>query len=159
MTCLQCFDTVGWVSEEHLTCKKLSDKLLVWLSAWSMLQIVCIWSSWCHCHPKTPSSLDSFKSRLVLTFWYWLTQVASEKRPLNGCSVAVVKRWNVLRNNHINFLQQTWLKNARPVGLGFSAVHAQVFVDHLAATSVAHYRMATTIHQCAVSATFSINYA
>jgi len=33
----------------------------------------CIWSSWCHCHPQTPSSLASFKSRLVLLFWYRLT--------------------------------------------------------------------------------------
>jgi len=27
-----------------------------------------------------------FKSRLVLFFWYWLTQVVLEKRPLNGYS-------------------------------------------------------------------------
>jgi len=40
-------------------------------------------------HPTTPS-LASFKSRLVLPFWYWLTQVVLEKRPLNGCSVVVV---------------------------------------------------------------------
>jgi len=26
------------------------------------------------------------KSRLVLPFWYWLTQVVMERRPLNGCS-------------------------------------------------------------------------
>ena len=37
-------------------------------------------------HPTTPSSLVSFKSRLVLPFWYWLTQVVPKKRPLNGCS-------------------------------------------------------------------------
>jgi len=37
-------------------------------------------------NPKTPSSLPSFKSRLVLPFWYWLTQVVLEKRLLNGCS-------------------------------------------------------------------------
>jgi len=36
-------------------------------------------------HPKTPSSLASFKSRLVLPFWYQLTQVVLERRPLNGC--------------------------------------------------------------------------
>ena len=41
-------------------------------------------------HPKTPSSLASFKSRLVLPFWYRLTQVVLEKRPLNGCSVVIV---------------------------------------------------------------------
>ena len=37
-------------------------------------------------HPKTRSSLASFKSRLVLPFWYRLTQAVLEKRPLNGCS-------------------------------------------------------------------------
>jgi len=36
-------------------------------------------------HPKSPSSLVSFKSRLVLPFRYQITQVVLEKRPLNGC--------------------------------------------------------------------------
>ena len=50
-----------------------SDEVLVWLPVWSEVQIVCIWSSRCHCHPQTPSSLALFKSRLVLPFWYRLT--------------------------------------------------------------------------------------
>jgi len=33
----------------------------------------------------TPLSLASLESRMVLPFWYWLTQVVLEKRPLNGC--------------------------------------------------------------------------
>jgi len=37
-------------------------------------------------HPKTPSSLASFKSTLDLPFWYRPTQVVLENRPLNGCS-------------------------------------------------------------------------
>jgi len=37
--------------EEHLVSKKLSDEVLAWLSVWSKVQMVCIWSSWCHCHP------------------------------------------------------------------------------------------------------------
>jgi len=41
-------------------------------------------------HPKTPSSLASFTSRLVLPFWYRLTQVVLEKRLLNGSSVVVI---------------------------------------------------------------------
>jgi len=41
-------------------------------------------------YPKTPPSLASFKSRLVLPFWYRLTQAVLEKRPLNGCSAVVV---------------------------------------------------------------------
>ena len=35
---------------------------------------------------RTQLSLASFKSILVLPFWYWLTQVGLEKRTLNGCS-------------------------------------------------------------------------
>jgi len=75
----------GW-QEGHPACKKLSDEVLMWLSVWSEVQIVCILSRWCHWYPKTPQSLASFKSRLVLPFWYRLTQVVLEKRPLNGCS-------------------------------------------------------------------------
>ena len=41
-------------------------------------------------HPQTASFYASFKSRLVLSFWYRHTQVVLEKRPLNGCSVVVV---------------------------------------------------------------------
>ena len=41
-------------------------------------------------HPKTPSCLALFKSRLVLPVWYQLTQVVLEKRPLHGCSSSVV---------------------------------------------------------------------
>jgi len=37
-------------------------------------------------HPKHPSFLASFKYRLVLPFWYRLTQVVLEKRPLSECS-------------------------------------------------------------------------
>jgi len=38
-------------------------------------------------HPRTLSSLASFKSRLVLPFWYWFTQVVLEK------SVKWVCKW------------------------------------------------------------------
>jgi len=44
--------------------------------------------------PPSPSSLASFKSRAFLPFWYRLTQVVLEKRPLNGCSVAVSQRFH-----------------------------------------------------------------
>jgi len=51
----------------------------------------CVWSDCLHMvqlmplPPQTPLSLASIKSRLVLPFWYRLTQVVQEKRPLNGC--------------------------------------------------------------------------
>ena len=37
-------------------------------------------------YPETSSSLASFRSRLVLRFWYQLIQAVLENRPLNGCS-------------------------------------------------------------------------
>jgi len=37
--------------EENLACKRLSDEVLSWLSVWSEMHVICIWSSWCHCHP------------------------------------------------------------------------------------------------------------
>ena len=67
--------------EGHPACKKQSGGVLVWLSVWSEVQ-TCIWPRWCHCHSL---SLAPVKSRLVLPFWYRLTQVVLEKRPLNGC--------------------------------------------------------------------------
>ena len=68
--------------EGHPACKKQSGGVLAWLSVWSEMQ-TCIWPSWCHCHSL---SLDPVKSRLIFPFWYRLTQVVLEKRPLNGCS-------------------------------------------------------------------------
>jgi len=64
----------------------LTDEVLVRLSVWSEVQIVQLMPV----HPKTPSSLASPKCRLVLPFWYWLTQAVLEKRPLNGCNSSVV---------------------------------------------------------------------
>ena len=55
--------------------------MLAWLSVWSEVQ-TCIWPSRCHFHSLC---LASVKSRLVLPFWYWLTQVVPDKGPLNGC--------------------------------------------------------------------------
>jgi len=43
---LQC--TVTMLSghqEEYPACKKLGDEVLAWLSVWSEVQVICIWSS------------------------------------------------------------------------------------------------------------------
>jgi len=80
--CLQCFDAVGWVAWKGIRpVKKLSGEVLAWLSVWSKVQ-TCIWPSWCHCHSL---SLASVKSRLILLFWYRVTQVVLDKGPLNVC--------------------------------------------------------------------------
>jgi len=35
---------VGW-QEEHQPCEDMSDVVLAWLSVWSEVQMICIWSS------------------------------------------------------------------------------------------------------------------
>ena len=47
------------------------------------MQMICIWSSWCHCYPVVSCSS---KIQNGLPFWCRLTQVFLEKRPLNGCN-------------------------------------------------------------------------
>jgi len=42
--CFQCFYTVGWEPGRASGLKKMNEEMLVWLSVWSEVQIVCIWS-------------------------------------------------------------------------------------------------------------------
>ena len=84
--CLQCFDTNGWASGRASSLQKIEWRgvgVVICLERGAdclhMVQLIPL-------HPKTPSSLASFKSRLVLPCYYRLIQVALEKRPLNGCS-------------------------------------------------------------------------
>jgi len=61
--------------EEHPDRKKLSDEVLAWLSIWSVVHMICIWSSWCHCHPI----ISCFrKIQNGLPFWCWLSRVVLE---------------------------------------------------------------------------------
>jgi len=72
--------------EEHPACKH-------WMmSVWSKVQIVCMWSSWCQCIPKPRHLLPHLNPDWF--FWYRLTQVVPENRPLNrfGVVVLVVKQ-------------------------------------------------------------------
>ena len=71
--------------EGHPACKKRVVGCWRGCLVWSEVQ-TCIWPSWCDCHSL---SLAPVKSRLVLPFWYRLTQVVLEKRPLNGCCCCI----------------------------------------------------------------------
>ena len=82
--------------------KKLSGGVLAWLSVWSEMQ-TCIWPSWCH---SNSLSLASVKSTLVLPFWYQLTWVVPEKRPLNGCVCVCVLIYQIL--NGMRKLRGVW---------------------------------------------------
>ena len=79
--CLQRFDMVGH-QEEHPTCKRLRDEVLAWLPVWSKVQIIYIWSSWCHSHPV----ISCFnKTEIGLTFLVPAYPGVLEKKPLFGC--------------------------------------------------------------------------
>jgi len=65
--------------EEHPVCKNWVMRCWCGCLSGAGCRLFAYWSSWCHCHPQTPTVLASFKSRLVLPFWYCLTQVVLEK--------------------------------------------------------------------------------
>jgi len=56
--------------------KKLSGEVLAWLSVWSEVQVICIWSSWCHYHPIISCSS---KIQNGLPFWCRPTRVVLGK--------------------------------------------------------------------------------
>jgi len=55
--------------------------VLAWLSVWSEVQMICIWSSWCHCHPIISCFIEI---QIGLTFLV-PAYPGCWKRPLNGC--------------------------------------------------------------------------
>jgi len=49
--CLQPLTLLVGSQEEHPACTRLSDEVMAWLSVWSKVQMIRIWSSWCHRRP------------------------------------------------------------------------------------------------------------
>jgi len=78
---LQCFDDVCWVTGRASGLEKTQ-----W---WGAGVVVCLGQgAYLHMAQLMPLPLTiscSSKSRLVLSFWYQLTWVLPNKRPLNGC--------------------------------------------------------------------------
>ena len=54
---------------------------------WSEVVQTSTWPSWCHCHPL---SLASAESPIGFAFWYRLTHVVPEKRPITCVCVCVL---------------------------------------------------------------------
>jgi len=92
--CPECFDTVGWASGRAPNLYKLSDEVLVWLSVWSEVQIVCMWSSWCHCIPKRYRLLPHLNPDWFYLSGAGLPRMSWKHRPLNGCSSSGV--WELI---------------------------------------------------------------
>jgi len=72
--------------EEHPACKTLCDDLLAWLSIWSEVQMICIWSSWCHCHRIISCFI---RIRIGLTFLVPAYPGSREKEAAKWASVSV----------------------------------------------------------------------
>jgi len=63
--------------EGHPACKKLSGEVLLWLTVWFEVQMICIYGP--AVTTATPLSLCSSKIQNGLPFWCQLTQVVLEK--------------------------------------------------------------------------------
>jgi len=70
---------VKW-QEEHPACKKLL------LSVLSKVQMICIWSNWCHCHPVSSRFIEFQNGSAFLVP---AKPGCPGKKPLYGCSIAI----------------------------------------------------------------------
>jgi len=59
----------------------MSDEMLAWLSVWSEVQMICILSCCCHCHPVISCFI---KIQIGLTFLMPAYELSWKKRPWNG---------------------------------------------------------------------------
>ena len=64
----------------HPACK--NGVMTCWYGCLSGVQMMCIWSSWCHCHPIVSCEI---KTQNGLSFWCPFTHIFVEKRLLNDC--------------------------------------------------------------------------
>jgi len=82
---------------------KMSDGVLVWLFVWIKMQIVFIWSSWCHCIPKPYNLLPHINPDWCYLSGTGLPRLSMEKRPLNGCSSSSLRDLRQLWKNRAEF--------------------------------------------------------
>jgi len=69
--------------------KKLSGEVLAWLSVWSKVQMICIWSSSCHCHPIISHSIP-VESRMICLSGAGLPRFSWKKGHQTDVAVIVV---------------------------------------------------------------------
>ena len=62
--------------QEHPTCKKLVTRWWHGYLSEVRCRWVALWSSWCNCHPIISCFIKIQKSRMVLSFWCRIIQVA-----------------------------------------------------------------------------------
>jgi len=87
--CLQCFGSVWRASGIQACCLIWATRR--WLSVWSGMQMICICSSWCHCHPIISCFINI---QLGLTFLVPAYQGCPGKEAIKRVSVFW---WHVIR--------------------------------------------------------------
>ena len=105
--CLHC--SVLWCSSKGIRPVKTEWWGIGVVICLKWLQMICIWFSWCHCHPIISCC---GKIQNGLPFWCRLTHVVLEKRLLNGCSSSVVVQSKAV----VPCQNKIILKNFRPIG-------------------------------------------
>ena len=91
--------------------KKLSDDVLLWLSVWCEVQIVCIWSSWCHCIPKSHRLLPHFNPDCFLVSAH--EKIASWKT----CNTAACKQLNCSEEDKTIHSKRLLLRHVSQAGV------------------------------------------
>ena len=83
--------------EKHSVCKKLlNDEVLAWLSVWDEVQMICIWSGWCHWHPIISCLV---KIQIGLTLLVLAYPGCSGKQAIKRMSVLVLQCFMFHLNN------------------------------------------------------------
>jgi len=105
------FHSVLW--QYWLGYRKLSDEVLARLSVWSEVQMICIWSSWCHFH-SINSCFIKIQNGLPFSCWFTFL-VVLEKRPLNGdlkfAKNKTLKTGDAARYKITDICQLQWIPN------------------------------------------------
>ena len=89
MLCNVCFYAVGWAAGSAPACKNWVMRCWCGYLSVSRCRLFAYYPADATLSQNPVISCLIFISRLVLPFWYWITQVVLEKRLWNGCRVVV----------------------------------------------------------------------
>jgi len=113
MLCLQCFDAAGWVAGRASSLLKLSGEVLVWLSVWHEVEIICIWTSWFHCHcsficldkPLYNCNLHNFfqwQITMKLILYYYAIATKNSNMRLKASKPYIIHNFSMLCLQHFD---------------------------------------------------------
>jgi len=140
--------------EENPAYKRLSHDVLAWLSVWSEVQMICIWSSWCHWYPIDCCFI---KIQIGLTFLVPAYQVVLLKWLLNRCLPFCSVHFRVTQHGHpYCFSRWTVEKKCQLSYVGWQALRTYTALNTRPVTS--SFSWMPTSHIMYVSVLLRINY-